>query len=246
MRLHYTPVISPIQFLQGSVLSFGKNGDAHETALVDRIAGCSSVGCRCGLRRHDRHHHPEQHSVSGIKAAATWLTKAADGGDVLAQAQLGNAYMTGNGVAQDDTKAIPLLTKAATAGNGNAQANLGYIYSTGRGVPKDKYQFMVWTVKGGEQGTPVALMNIAEAYLRGEAVPQDNDKAAYYMTAAAQRATGAQRSRFLTAVNNLSRQMSLADFKHEAERAQRWSPGPGSLSDVLDDAARRQKQGSQG
>jgi TPR repeat protein len=184
--------------------------------------------------------------IQDKEAAATWLTKAADGGDVLAQAQLGNAYMTGNGVAQDDTKAIPLLTKAATAGNGNAQANLGYIYSTGRGVPKDKYQFMVWTVKGGEQGTPVALMNIAEAYLRGEAVPQDNDKAAYYMTAAAQRATGAQRSRFLTAVNNLSRQMSLADFKHEAERAQRWSPGPGSLSDVLDDAARRQKQGSQG
>jgi uncharacterized protein len=184
--------------------------------------------------------------IQDKEAAATWLAKAADGGDVLAAAQLGNAYMTGNGVAQDDTKAIPLLNKAADAGNGNAEANLGYMYSVGRGVPKDKYQFMVWSVKGGEQGAPAALMNIAQAYLKGEALPQDNDKAAYYMTAATQRSTGAQHTRFLAAVNNISRQMSLADFKREAERAQRWSPGPGSLSDVLDDAARRQKQGGQG
>jgi uncharacterized protein len=178
--------------------------------------------------------------------AATWFSKAADAGDVMAQAALGNAYMNGNGVAQDDNKAVALLTKAAAVGNANAQANLGYMYLDGRGVPKDKYQGMVWSVKGGEQGAPAALMNIAQAYLKGEALPQDNDKAAYYMTAATQRSTGAQHTRFLAAVNNISRQMSLADFKREAERAQRWSPGPGSLSDVLDDAARRQKQGGQG
>ena len=175
-------------------------------------------------------------------AAATWLSKAADGGDNLAQAELGNAYMTGTGVAQDDNKAIGLLNQAAAAGIPAAQANLGFMYLNGRGVPMDKYQAMVWSVKGGEQGAPAALFNIAQAYANGKALPRDLDKAAYYLAVAIQHATGVQRVRF-SQNTNISRLMSAADYKRATDRAQRWSPGPGSLSDVLDDAARRQKQG---
>jgi TPR repeat protein len=155
-------------------------------------------------------------------AAAAWLGKAADGGDLVAKAELGDAYMNGNGVAQDDAKAFALLQAAAMAGNTQAQVNLGYLYLSGRGVP-------------------AALFNIARGYFKGEALPQDNDKAARYMAAAMMRATPAQKNRFATEINNITRAISIDDLRHAAERARRWSPGPGSLSDVVDDAKARSR-----
>ncbi|HEX4117980.1 MAG TPA: tetratricopeptide repeat protein [Rhizomicrobium sp.] len=179
--------------------------------------------------------------IQDKEEGAKWLQKAADAGDVPAETQLANAYMNGNGLAQDDTKAFALLTKAANAGNALAQINLGYLYLNGRGAPMDKYQGMVWTVKAGEQGFAVALFNIANAYFKGKALPQDNDKAAYYMFTAFGRSTPAQHNRFASAINEINQGMSADALKHQAERARRWSPGPGSLSDVLDDAKERQK-----
>ena len=179
--------------------------------------------------------------IQNKEEGAKWLQKAVDAGNVVAQSQLGNAYMRGDGVAQDDNKAFALLTQAANAGNALAEINLGYLYLNGRGAPMDKYQGMVWTVKAGEQGDPAALYNIANAYFRGGALPKDNDKAAYYMWAAFNRSIPAQRNRFAGTINEINRGLSQDDLKHEAERARHWSPGPGSLSDVLDDAKVRQK-----
>ena len=179
--------------------------------------------------------------IQDKEEGAKWLQKAADTGDVPAETQLANAYMNGNGVAQDDSKAFALLTKAANAGNTLAEINLGYLYLNGRGAPMDKYQGMVWTVKAGEQGDPAALYNIANAYFKGKALPQNNDKATYYMYTAYSRSTPFQRNRFAGTINEVSRAVSNDDLRHEADRARRWSPGPGSLSDVLDDARERQK-----
>ncbi len=177
-------------------------------------------------------------------AAAAWLGKAADGGDLIAKDRLGNAYMNGEGVAQDDAKAFALFQAAAAAGNAPAQVDLGYFYLSGRGVAKDSHQGILWTVKAAEQGLPAALMNIARGYFRGEVLPQDNDKAARYMMAGMMRATPAQKARFANDINNISRAVSADDLKHAADGARRWSPGAGSLSDVLDDAARQQSRHS--
>jgi len=177
-------------------------------------------------------------------AAVSWLTKASDAGNANAQTQLGQAYLNGAGIAQDDAQAYALFSKAAATGNRVAQTELGYLYLTGRGVTADKYQGMVWTVKAAEQGAPQALSNIAHGYFIGDGLPKDNDKAARYMFAAIQRATLDQRSRFAGSSNEIKRAMSGEDLQQAARRAQRWSPGPGSLSDVLDDAGQaRAKQG---
>ena len=175
---------------------------------------------------------------------AKWLQKAVDAGDMPAAARLARAYMNGEGVAQDDGKAFTLLTGAANSGDAAAQVDLGYLYFSGRGVASDKYQGIVWSVKAGEQGFPAALFNIANAYFRGQALPKDNDKAAYFMAAAFNRSTPAQRNRFSGTINEVSRGVSQDDLRHEADRARRWSPGPGSLSDVLDDAKKAQKTAS--
>jgi TPR repeat protein len=172
-------------------------------------------------------------------AAANWLQKAADGGNIPAAAMLGNAYMNAEGVPQDDNKAFALVTKAATGGNAAAQVNLGYLYLSGRGTARDTYQGMVWTVKAAEQGNPIALSNIAQAYFRGGALPQDTDEAAYYIFVAMERSTPAQKARYVTVSNNIIRAISQRDAAYASDRAKHWSPGEGSLSRVLRDAARR-------
>jgi TPR repeat protein len=176
--------------------------------------------------------------------AVTWLTKAADGGDIPAQTMLGDAYMNGNGVAQDDGKAFDLLSKAAAAGNANAQKSLGYLYLSGRGVASDKYEGMLWSIKAAEQGDATALGNIANGYLTGNALPQDNDKAAYFIAVAMLHAVPNDMTFLLQTRTNISRKMSQDDVQSAAKRAKDWSPGTGSLSSVLRDAARRRDQKS--
>ena len=160
---------------------------------------------------------------------------------MIAERRLGVAYMNGEGVAQDDGKAFALITKAASAGQAQAQMTLGYLYLSGRGVAADKYQGMVWTIKAGEQAVPQALFNIAGGYFKGNALPQDKERAVYYLSIGMQRATPQERARVAGTTNAIVSSLSSDDVKRIAERARRWSPGPGSLRDVLDDARERQK-----
>jgi len=65
-------------------------------------------------------------------------TKAANKGNVRAQAVLGKRYYSGNeGIAQDFGKALKWLGKAAEKGDLSSQFDLGQIYSAGNGIPKD-------------------------------------------------------------------------------------------------------------
>lgn len=168
-----------------------------------------------------------------------WLAKAADGGDANAALELGSIYMNGqDGVAIDDNKAFALISKAAATGLMVAETDLGYMYIHGRGVPIDKYQGMTWSVKGGEQGSPAALSYFATAYFKGDGLPQNLDKAAYYGSIAYQRGNAGLRTAFKPTLDDIGRQMSGSDAKDAVQRAGKWIPGPGSLSEVTRDAAR--------
>jgi len=172
----------------------------------------------------------------------SWLNKAADAGDTEAAYTLGTDYMNGTGVAQDDEKAFALVSKAAQAGKMEAQGTLGYLYSSGRGAPKDTYQGVVWTVKAAEQGGVTSLFNIARDYSEGAGLPQDNDKAAYYMYAAFVRVPANERGRWNTLITSIFGKLDLKDRQEAYRRAQHWAPGKDSVSDVLDDAKKFQKQ----
>jgi TPR repeat protein len=172
-----------------------------------------------------------------------WLAKAADGGNAEAALELGSIYLNGqDGVAIDDNKAFALISKAAAAGIMVAETDLGYMYLNGRGVPIDKYQGMTWAVKGGEQGAPAALSYFANAYSRGEGLPQNLDKAAFYAAVAYRRGNAAQRVAFKPMFDKIAGQMSVSDAKEAVDRAMKWTPGPGSLSDVMRDAAKWRAQ----
>ena len=179
-------------------------------------------------------------------AAVEWLNKAAAAGNVAARNLLGSAYMTGNGVPLDDNKAFALFSQTAAAGNAAGEMELGYLYLTGRGVPQDKYQGLQWTVKAAEQGNASALGNIAGAYMRGEILEKDIDRAAYFLALSNERANPAQRAELMGVSQQIRQEVSASDLARAASRAQRWSPGAGSLRDVLSDANdfRRRKQAS--
>lgn len=169
-------------------------------------------------------------------AAVGWLTKAAAAGSIQAEVLLGRAYMRGLGVPQDDARAFALFSHAAANADPVAQMEVGYLYSAGRGVPRDSYQGLQWTVKAAEQDNGVALGNIAAAYSKGEVLERDVDRAAYFLALANLRASPVQRNDMVGISRQIRATVSIEELDRQAKRAQRWTPGPGSLSDVLSDA----------
>ncbi len=80
------------------------------------------------------------------------VKKAAELGDVDAQAMLGVMYARGDGVPEDDTEAVRWYRKAAEQGDARAQAMLGVKYSSGEGVTQDNAEAVRWYRKAAEQG----------------------------------------------------------------------------------------------
>lgn len=89
--------------------------------------------------------------------AASGFQILADRGNARAQFFLGEMYLHGTGVLQDDAHALKLELAAAEQGSEEAQYTLGGIYERGEGVGKDDVQAHVWyalsAASGDEQAT---------------------------------------------------------------------------------------------
>ena len=85
---------------------------------------------------------PATSAVTAIDFAAT--KKAAEGGDAIAQFNLGAMYDNGQGVPQDVAEALKWYRLAADQGQADAQFNLGVMYYNGQGVPKDLIEAYAW------------------------------------------------------------------------------------------------------
>lgn len=114
-------------------------------------------------------------------SSALSLTQRAEAGDAKAQYELGRAYEEGNGVAQDDVRAVEWFRKSADQGNAQAQNSLGVMYSLGRGVPRDKEEAVRWYRKAAKQGLSEAIYNVAISYYNGEGVDESMDMAYTWM-----------------------------------------------------------------
>lgn len=97
----------------------------------------------------------------------------ADQGNASAQYNLGVMYDIGEGVAQNDARAVNWYRKAADQGHAYAQYSLGFSYEMGRGVPQDDTQAANWYRKAADQGIAAALNSLGEMYEEGRGVPQD-------------------------------------------------------------------------
>jgi TPR repeat protein len=90
---------------------------------------------------------------------------------------LGDLYLIGQGVQQDDRVGATWLQKAAEKGDTTAQTELGGLYLTGRGVPRDDAVAAGWLTKAADQGDRDAQAKLAALYEYGRGVPRDLNRA---------------------------------------------------------------------
>jgi TPR repeat protein len=65
-------------------------------------------------------------------------------------------YLNGQGVDQDNSKALEWYEKAATLGHAPSQYSLGYMYHQGVGVATDLVRATFWYQKAADQGNEEA------------------------------------------------------------------------------------------
>ena len=101
-------------------------------------------------------------------------------GSGLAAHYLALMYATGQGVKQDDAKALEWALKGAARGDPHAQNYAGFLLSNGRGAKKDDDQAFQLFQKAADQGLGLGAYNIAINYAYGRGTRADAQKAVDY------------------------------------------------------------------
>lgn len=76
--------------------------------------------------------------------AVKWLSKAAEKGHVVAQCNLADAYLSGEGVEKNPAMAFELFQKAANRGHNYAQIRMAGLYKDGVGCETDLTEALKW------------------------------------------------------------------------------------------------------
>jgi len=107
------------------------------------------------------------------------IVKAAEQGDVDAQAELGAMFLYGKGVTKNRTEALKWYHKAAEQGHSKAQNKLGDSYQYGRnGVIKDRSIAIKWYQKSAEQGNASGAYELGSMFYYGNINTQNHTEAA--------------------------------------------------------------------
>ncbi len=113
------------------------------------------------------------------------LRRAAEAGEMKAEAELGRRYAEGIGVARDDAQAAIWYRRAAEKGDATAQGQLGVLLQKGRGVGQDDAAAVEWYRKAASQGDAFAQCNLGYMYEYGRGVVKDPREAANWYRKAA-------------------------------------------------------------
>src|SRR5262245_25111602 len=122
---------------------------------------------------------PER-AEENYRKAAELFRKAADQNYAQAQVELATLYAKGQGVPQDNAKAMEWGHKAARGGDVAAMGWLGAKYLEGKIVKKDVGVGLIWLEKAANQGNALSQMILATAYLGTPDVPANPQKAKYW------------------------------------------------------------------
>lgn len=98
----------------------------------------------------------------------------AEQGNAEAQFLLARAFLKGDGVPKNPTKAFLWMKKAADQGNADAIGGMGYFYSAGVEVERDEVEAVRWFRQGAEKGSVRALLNLGLVTANGRGVPPDH------------------------------------------------------------------------
>jgi serine/threonine-protein kinase len=159
---------------------------AAETAAADR-AVAEAAAARAQAAARTRQPGTSLQAALPNESEVDRLVRQAEGGDVLAQASLGQRYYRGDGVRRDLAEAVRWTLEAARQGEARAQSNLGFYYMKGEGTERNPTEAVRWWRAAAEQGLPQAQYNLGVLYEQGQGVEVDYGEAAkWYDLAAAQ------------------------------------------------------------
>jgi hypothetical protein len=130
-----------------------------------------------------------------LEEAAALMGQAAELGDTSAMVELGESYRSGEGVTQDEAKALSWFKKAADAGNSWGMVSVGVMYSLGLdGGDANDEEAAQWYQKAADHDNPSGLFDLAGAYEQGRGVRRNVEKAKeLYEKAAGLGSTDAQK-----------------------------------------------------
>jgi TPR repeat protein len=111
--------------------------------------------------------------------------RRAEGGNAIAQYDLGVMYDLGESVSEDDAEAVKWYRLAAEQGHVSAQYNLAVMYDNGEGVPQDDAEAVKWYRLAAEQGHVSAQFNLAVMYANGWGVSSNTVTAYAWLDIAA-------------------------------------------------------------
>ena len=140
------------------------------------------------------------------------LLTQAERGDPEAQLEVGEMYVAGRDVPQNDVVAFAWYRQAAEQGVAEAQFNVGLMYSAGRGVPRDEAEAVTWYQPAAAQGLAEAQVNLGVIFAAGQVVVSDLVTAYIYFSHALDRLTGEQRDQVLAARNTVVEAMTNDQF----------------------------------
>jgi len=112
------------------------------------------------------------------------VQKGAQLGSPVAQVELANRYLDGNGVLQNYAKAAQWYEKAAEQGDPTAENGLGKLYHAGFGVTRDVPMALHWLSQAASAGTAQFLFDYASVLETPEGGAAFAEAAEYYRRAA--------------------------------------------------------------
>ena len=96
------------------------------------------------------------------EAAFKWLKILSEKGHAESQYKLAEMYRSGNGILENDSKALMWFQEAAAQGNAAAQASLGDMYQDGEGISKNNIKAFIWKSVAKQQGHYASLYRLKE------------------------------------------------------------------------------------
>jgi uncharacterized protein len=126
----------------------------------------------------------KSHERGDYKGAASAFERASTSGSAEARRRLGFMFYHGEGVAQDNQRAVALFERAAEGGDVRSAANLAKMYQHGMGVEQDDKRAADWFRKAAEMGDAPSQFEASIVYYKGQGVERDRPEAAKWWTLA--------------------------------------------------------------
>lgn len=114
------------------------------------------------------------------------MKNAAENGDAKIQLELGQMYLCGRNVPEDNSEALKWFSMAAGQQNAEAQNCLGEMYQYGYGVSHNDVEAVKWYQKAVNGGSANGQFRLGWMYEKGYGgLPRDKQKALLYYKMAA-------------------------------------------------------------